>query len=48
MKIAFCTDYQTFQANKIFQIKVAEKYPGTSWLPIFAKLAKQKKKLLVI
>lgn len=42
MKIAFCTDYQTFKKNKIFQFKVAKNYPGTSWLPVFAKLAKQK------
>lgn len=42
MKIAYCTDSPIFQANRILQIKLAKKYPGTSWIPIFAKLAKQK------
>lgn len=42
IKIAFCTDSVIFQQNRIFSIKLAEKYPGTSWVSIFAKLAKRK------
>lgn len=42
MKIAFCTDSVIFQQNRIFSEKLAKKYPGTLWISIFSKLAKQK------
>ena len=42
MKIAYCTDSVIFQQNRILQIKLAEKYPGMSWISIFAELARQK------
>ncbi len=41
MKIAFCTDFLIFQENRAFSKKLTKKYPGTSWLPIFAKSAKK-------
>ena len=42
MKIAFCTDSLIFQQNRILSIKLAEKYPGMSWISALAKLAKRK------
>lgn len=42
MKIAYCTDNDTFRKNKILDMSVAIKFPGTKWLPILSKLASQK------
>ena len=42
MKIAFCADHPLFQANRIFQIKLAKESPDTAWTSILATLAKQK------
>ncbi len=43
MKIAICNDLPDFQFNKILNPKIAKKYPGESWIPLFAKMAKKKR-----
>lgn len=40
--IAICSNIPVFWNNKILDEKHCLKYPGASWMPIFAKIAKEK------
>ena len=41
MKIALCTDLSQFNENKIFNKEWAAGFPGASWVPIFAEMARK-------
>jgi len=40
MKIALCTDISEFQANRVLNREWAKRFPGATWLAVFAELVR--------
>lgn len=43
MKIALCSNIKEFQKNRCLDKSFCQRYPGASWMPYFAQLAKKKR-----
>lgn len=45
--IAFCTDSEPFNENRVFNVECASLYPGAMWLVCFSELCNKNKRKLV-